>query len=76
MRSTKMIFIQITKLSDKLDFTKLEPFKIVKVLGPVTYKLNLPDSIRITQICYILVLKLADPEAPLIENILNINFKS
>ena len=37
------------------------------------YKLDLPDSIRITRIYYILVLKLADPEAPLIKNILNID---
>ena len=40
------------------------------------YELNFPDSIRIIRIRYILVLKLADPEAPLIKNILNINFKS
>ena len=40
------------------------------------YKLDLPNSIRITKIRYILVLKLADSEAPLIENILNINLKS
>ena len=40
------------------------------------YKLNLLDSIRIIKIRYILVLKLADSEAPLIKNILNINPKS
>ena len=40
------------------------------------YKLDLPDSIKITKVKYISVLKLADPEAPLIENILNINPKS
>ena len=62
--------------SDTLDFAKLESFKILKVLGLVTYKLNLPDSIRIIKICYISVLELVDPEAPLIENILNINLKS
>ena len=54
------------RLSDKLDFAKLDFFKIVKVLGLITYKLDLPDSIRITRIHYILVLKLVDPEAPLI----------
>ena len=31
---------------------------------------------RVTKICYILVLKLVDPEAPFIENILDINLKS
>ena len=40
------------------------------------YELDLPDSIKITKIRYILVLKLADPEAPLIKNISDINLKS
>ena len=40
------------------------------------YKLDLPDSMRITRIQYILVLKLVDPAAPLIENIPDINLKS
>ena len=38
------------KLSNKLDFTKLEPFKIIKILELVLYILDLPDSIRITRI--------------------------
>ena len=59
-----------------LNFAKLGSFKIVKALGPVTYKLNLPDSMRITRIRYILVLELVDPEAPLMENIPDINLKS
>ena len=74
--NTKIIFIQITRLSDKLDFAKLEPFKIVKILGPVTYKLNFPNSMRIIIIRYILVLKLVDLKVPLIEDILDINLKS
>ena len=45
-------------------------------MGLVTYKLDLPDSIKITRIYYILVLKLVDPEAPLIKNIPDINLKS
>ena len=40
------------------------------------YKLDFPDSMRIIKIQYILVLGSADPEAPLIKNILNINSKS
>ena len=48
----------------------------MKILGPVTYKLDLPNSIRITRIYYILVLKLADPEVPLIKDIPDINPKS
>ena len=42
----------------------------------ITYKLNLPDSMKIMRIRHILVLKLIDPEAPLIENIPGINPKS
>ena len=64
------------RLSNKLNFAKLESFKILKVLGLVTYKLDLPDSIKIMRIRYILVLKLADLEAPLMEDILDINSKS
>ena len=74
--NTKIIFIKIMRLSNKLDFAKLKSFKIIKVLGPVTYKLNLPDSIKIIKIRHILVLKPADPEAPLIKDIPDINPKS
>ena len=70
------MFIQIIKPSDKLNFTKLEPFKTIKILELITYELDLPDSIRITKIYYILILKLADLEALLIKNIPDINFKS
>ena len=40
------------------------------------YKLNFPDSIKITKIRHVSVLKLADPEAPLIEDMLDINPES
>ena len=74
--NTKIIFFQITRPSNKLDFAKLKPFKIIRVLELVIYKLNFLDSMRIIKIYYILVLKLVDLEAPLIENIPNINSKS
>ena len=64
------------RLSNKLDFTKLELLKIIRVLGLIIYKLDLSDSIRIIRIHYILVLKLVDPEAPLIKNIPDIDPKS
>ena len=64
------------RLSDKLDFAKLKFFKIIKVLGLITYKLDLPDSIKITRIRHILILELIDPEAPLIMDIPDINLKS
>ena len=62
--------------SNKLDFAKLKSFKILKVLEPVIYKLDFPDSIKITRIRHVLVLKLIDPDAPLIKNIPDINPKS
>ena len=63
-------------LSDKLDFAKLGPFKILKVLELVTYKLDLLDSMKIMRIRHVLVLKLVDLEVFLIKNIPNINPKS
>ena len=63
-------------LSNKLDFTKLKFFKILKILESVTYKLDLPDSIKITKIRHISVLKSADPEVSLIKNIPDIDPKS
>ena len=46
--NTKQTIIRTTRPSDKLDFAKLGPFKIAKVLGPVTYELKLPDKMRLT----------------------------
>ena len=40
------------------------------------YKLDLSDNIKIIRIRHISVLKLVDPEAPLIKNIPDINLKS
>ena len=74
--NTKITSIQTIRLSNKVDFAKLEPFKILKILEPVMYKLNLPNSIRIMRIRYILVLKPADSEIPLIKDIPNIDSKS
>ena len=59
-----------------MDFARLGPFKIVRILGPIIYKLELPDRMKITRIRYISVLKLADLEASFIENIPNIDPKS
>ena len=70
------MFIRTIKLSDKLDFVKLKSFKITRVLELIIYKLDLPDSIKITRIQYISVLELADPETLLIEDIPDINSKS
>ena len=64
------------RFSDKLDFAKLEPFKVLKILGLVIYKLDLPDSTRITRIYHILVLELVNLEAPFMEDIPDINPES
>ena len=64
------------RLSNKLNFIKLKSFRVLKVLELVMYKLNLPDSIRIIRIWYILVLELVDSEASFMEKVLNINLKS
>ena len=45
-------------------------------MEPVIYKLNLSDSMKITRIRYVSILKLIDPEAPLIINIPNIDPES
>ena len=74
--NTKIIFIRTTRPSNKLDFAKLELFKILKVLKPVIYKLDFLDSIKITRVRHILVLKLADLEASLIKDISGINPES
>ena len=76
MLNMKIIFIWITQLSDKLDFAKVGPFKILRVLELVIYKLDLPDSMKIIRIRHVLVLKLADLEAPLIKDMLDIDPKS
>ena len=62
--------------SNKLNFVKLKFFKILKVLKPVTHKLNLSDSIKVIKIRHILVLKLTDSGTPLIKNVPDIDLKS
>ena len=64
------------RLSNKLDFVKLESFKILKVLGLVIYKLDFLSSIKITRIRYVLVLKLVDLEVLLITDIPDIDPES
>ena len=59
-----------------MDFAKLGSFKILRVLGLVIYKLNLPDNIKIIRIRHVSVLKLVDPEASLIKNVPDIDLKS
>ena len=60
--------IKTTRPSDKLDYTKLGPFRVSKVLGPVNYELDLPAKMRIHPRFHISVLEPADPETPLQTN--------
>ena len=49
--------IKIKRPSDKLDYTKLEPFKIKDKLGPVTFRLNLLEGIRIYPVFHVSLLE-------------------
>ena len=55
--------IKTKRLSDKLDFKKLELFKIKKKLGLVTYRLTLPKDIKIHLVFYIVLLEKAPKDA-------------
>jgi len=48
------------RLSNKLNHTKLESYKILKIKESINYKLNLSTFIRIHLIFYICLLKFAD----------------
>ena len=56
---------KIIRLSNKLDHTKLRPFRIKKVKGLVNYKLDLLAKIRKYPVFYISLLKLVDLRIPL-----------
>ena len=55
--------IKTKRPSDKLNYTKLGPFKIQKKLGPVTFKLELPPHIRIHPVFHISLLEPATGNA-------------
>jgi hypothetical protein len=55
--------IKTKRPSDKLDHTKLGPFKIIKKLGPVTFKLEMPEGMRIHPVFHISLLEPAPKNA-------------
>ena len=55
--------IKTKRPSDKLDHTKLGPFKIEEKLGPVTFKLKLPETMRIHPVFHISLLEPAPQNA-------------
>ena len=58
-RGNKLLNIKTTRPSDKLDFKKLGPYKILKKIGEVNYKLELPENIRLHLIFHVLLLEKA-----------------
>ena len=49
--------IKTKRLNDKLDYTKLEPFRIEKKFGPVTFRLIIFKGMRIHLIFHISLLE-------------------
>ena len=56
--------IRTKRLSNKLDHTKLGPFKIKKKLGPVIFKLILPKGMKIYPVFHKSLLEPAPENAP------------
>ena len=52
--------IKITKLNNKLNYVKIEPFKVLKNIKGTSFELNLPNIIRIYPVFYVLFLKLVN----------------
>jgi hypothetical protein len=57
--------MKIKRESRKLDFLKVGLFRVKSIKGLVNYKLELPATLRIYLVFYILLLELADPDTPL-----------
>jgi hypothetical protein len=57
--------IKTKRPSDKLDYIKIGPFKIIKKLGLVIFKLEMLEGIRIYLVFYILLLESTPPDARL-----------
>jgi hypothetical protein len=61
--------IKIKRPSTKLDHQKLGPFKIKEQLGPVGYKLKLPESMKIYPNFHVLLLEKAPESAKTPDNV-------
>jgi len=55
--------IKTKRPSNKLDHTKLGPYKIQRKLGPVTYELKVPESMKIHKVFHISLLEPAPDNA-------------
>ena len=49
--------IKIKRPSAKLDHVKIGPFRVIKRIGKVNYRLELPKTIRIYSVFYIVLLE-------------------
>ena len=56
--------IKTIRLNKKLDYTKLELYRVKRVLRLINYKLDLLKKIRIYLSFYIFILELVNPETP------------
>jgi hypothetical protein len=56
--------IKTTRPSDKLDYKKLGPFKIVRNIKNVSFELQFPPTMKIHLVFHISLLKLAEPNIP------------
>ena len=56
--------IKIIKLSNKLDYVKIGPFRILKNIKGVSFKLDLPNIIKIHPVFHAFFLKPADNTTP------------
>jgi hypothetical protein len=59
--------IKIRRLSDKLDYKKLRPFKIKNVISEVNYELDLLSTMKIYLVFYISLLELVSADTELRE---------
>ena len=57
--------IKTKRSSNKLDHTKLRPFRILEAKRSVNFKLDLSTSMRIRSIFHIFLLKPAHPDTPI-----------
>jgi hypothetical protein len=55
--------IKTKRPSNKLDHIKLGPFKIIQKLGPVTFRLEMPEGMRIHPVFHISLLEPAPKNA-------------
>ena len=58
--------LKTTRPMKKLDYKKVGPFRILDVIGPVNYKLQLPDNMRINPVFHVSLLEPATEDAPTI----------